>query len=311
MNKELQAVIEVFKNKAKDLGRGDYNSCYDSFLDYLNTKKYDNKSLKEIFDIISLADIELACKHYYDSSKKTKSYTAIHRFLLSMDFLYKNCLSPKGIKCEALLNGCNKKETVLNIAYMINKIDKSKIYLPLEEEKIKTIEKCVKQLKVNKFYHLEQKIIYKLLISYGFKEYRITNMKCFDFDEKDKTIKLVNDEYDAVLVRLDDDDYNDLLQLKNIHKYKNRVYLFTNTSGKKLESSSILCTLKGKVIKEGIEDFYPTSIGLYGVINLIKKGLTLSEIIVLTGFDALKIKDVTDYMLLDKDISNVINGKLI
>jgi len=309
MNQDLENAMVYFNNYSKNRGRSDYKPCYDSLLKYLNVEKYDNKSVKELFSAISLADIDQACKLYYDSSKKTKTYMAIHRFLLAMDYFYENYLIESRIKCVALEGGCNNKARVLKIAEMINDIDKGKIHLPLEGKNIDIIEKSIDEMDENKFYHLEQKIIYRLLSTYGFKENRIINMLKVSFSRENKTLGVQNEGY-SIELKLDELLYNDLLQFYKIHKYKESVYLFTNTNGSKLIPATMLPTLKVKVVKKGIKDFCPTSIGLYGIVNLIGKGLNISEINILTGFDITKIKDVSDYMLLDKDINKIINEKI-
>ena len=60
-----------------------------------------------------------------------------------------------------------------------------------------------------------------------------------------------------------------------------------------------------------ILNFTPTTIALYGVANLIEKGLTLGEIKLLTGFETQKIEDVSQYLLTDEDVDKVINKKLM
>ena len=95
-----------------------------------------------------------------------------------------------------------------------------------------------------------------------------------------------------------------------MHKYPNRIYLFTKSNGEQLTPDSIFHTLKIKMKELDIHNFTPTTVALQGVANLIEKGLTLQEIKILTGFETQKIEDVSRYLLTDEEIENVINEKL-
>ena len=59
-----------------------------------------------------------------------------------------------------------------------------------------------------------------------------------------------------------------------------------------------------------ITNFTPTTVALYGVANLIERGLTLGEIKLLTGFETQKIEDVSQYLLTDENVDEVINEKI-
>ena len=53
-----------------------------------------------------------------------------------------------------------------------------------------------------------------------------------------------------------------------------------------------------------------TTLALKGVSKLIQKGLTLSEIKYLTGFETKKIEDVSRWLMNQEDVESVINNKL-
>lgn len=53
-----------------------------------------------------------------------------------------------------------------------------------------------------------------------------------------------------------------------------------------------------------------TTLALKGVSKLIQKGLTISEIKYLTGFETKKIEDVSMWLMNQEDVEIVINNKL-
>ena len=91
-------------------------------------------------------------------------------------------------------------------------------------------------------------------------------------------------------------------------RYPNREYFFLNTKGKKITSSSALATIQEKL--EEVNNINTTTLALKGVSKLIQKGLTLSEIKYLTGFETKKIEDVSRWLMNQEDVESVINNKL-
>lgn len=81
-----------------------------------------------------------------------------------------------------------------------------------------------------------------------------------------------------------------------------------NTKGNKITSSSALATIQEKL--EEVNNINTTTIALKGVSKLIQKGLTLSEIKYLTGFETKKIEDVSMWLMNQEDVESVINSKL-
>lgn len=78
--------------------------------------------------------------------------------------------------------------------------------------------------------------------------------------------------------------------------------------GKKITSSSALATIQEKL--EEVNNINTTTLALKGVSKLIQKGLTLSEIKYLTGFETKKIEDVSRWLMNQEDVESVINNKL-
>ena len=100
----------------------------------------------------------------------------------------------------------------------------------------------------------------------------------------------------------------DIRQYNMVHRYPNREYFFLNTKGKKITSSSALATIQEKL--EEVNNINTTTLALKGVSKLIQKGLTLSEIKYLTGFETKKIEDVSRWLMNQEDVESVINNKL-
>ena len=59
-----------------------------------------------------------------------------------------------------------------------------------------------------------------------------------------------------------------------------------------------------------VNNINTTTLALKGVSKLIQKGLTLSEIKYLTGFETKKIEDVSRWLMNQEDVESVINNKL-
>lgn len=308
MNNSLKSAFDEYNNLKKDK-RKNYNACYDSFLNYCDL--YSNLGVKELFNnVITLHEIEQACKKYFLSSKKTKSLEAINRFLSAIDLFYSEYLLPRGIKCESLENGCRNKNVIKWICDGINQDIKQKIYLPLSDDEVEVTRTLVEELDESKFYTFGQKIIFELFLNYGFKAQKIFDMPRNAFDKENHTLLIENGDENPIKIELEDRFVEALKKYCVIQKYPDRKYLFTNTKGKKLTSSSILDSLKQKAIKAKIDGINSTTIALKGIEKLVSKGFTISEIRKFTGFEIQKIVDVSEYMLVGKNINEVINGKL-
>lgn len=307
MNNSLKSAFEEYNNLKKEKRRN-YNACYASFLDYCDV--YSNLGLKELFNnVITLHEIEQACKKYFLSSKKTKSLEAINRFLSAIDLFYSEYLLPRGIKCEPLENGCRNKQVIKWICDGINQDIKQKVYLPLSDDEVEITKKLVDELDERKFYTFGQKIIFKLFLDYGFKAQVIFDMPQNAFDLENHILTVVIGD-NSINVELDDDFVEALKKYCILQKYTDRKYFFTTTKGKKLTSSSVLDSLKQKAIKAQIEGINSTTIALKGIEKLIIKGFTISEIRKFTGFEIQKIIDVSEYILVGKNINEIINEKL-
>lgn len=308
MNESLKQTLDDYFISIRGV-RPNYRACYNSFLDYCD--KYSNISLKEMFEKhMSLREIKHACKAYFETSKKASSIEAVQRYLTAIDQFYKY-IEKDGIECKSLKNGCRRKEVVHDICISLNDELKQNIYLPFDnEEEIRLVEQQIELLNKNKFYQLGQSIIYRLLVSYGFKEKIITNIKTGDLDISKGTLLLKCDEEYNVRLKLKEDILKDLVSYCALNQYSDRIYLFTKGNGAQLTPDSIFGTLKKRIEKWNISNFTPTTVALQGVANLIENGLTLGEIKVLTGFETQKIEDVSKYLLIEGDVEETINRKL-
>ncbi len=308
MNESLKQVLDDYYKTIKET-RPNYWACYKSFLDYCN-KVFPNVSLSGMSSELTKIEIEYACKHYFVDSKKATSIEAVQRFLTAIDQFYKH-IKKRGITWEHLESGCRNKQIVHDICISLNKELKQKIYLPFDgKEEIKIAEEQLERLNKDSFYQYGQFVIYRLLITYGFKEKVIVNIKKEDFNKEKGTLLINSNEEYGIHVKLEKDIAESLVQYCKLHKYIDRTYLFTKSNGQQLTPDSIFATLKDKMKKLGVTNFTPTTVALRGVSNLIEKGLTLEEIKLLTGFETQKIEDVSKYLLTDENVEEVINAKL-
>lgn len=255
-------------------------------------------------------EVEHACKYYFETSKKATTIEAIQRFLTAIDQFYKY-IKKRGVKWEHLEGGCRNKQIVHDICVSLNDELKQKIYLPFDGKKeVKIVEEQIALLNEDNFFQFGQSVMYRLLITYGFKEKVIINFKTVDFNKLEGTLRINGEEEQAMHIKLDEDILANLVRYCKIHKYPDRTYLFTKSNGTQLTPDSIFATLKEKMKRLNVSNFTPTTIALQGVTNLIEKGLTLQEIKILTKFETQKIEDVSKYLLTDEDTEKVINEKL-
>ena len=308
MSTALEQALENYYKTIKE-ERANYQACYKSFLEYCNQelKLY---SLADLSKNLTKIDVEQACKYYFETSRRATSIEAIQRFLTAIDqfFIY---AKGREIEWRYLKESCRNKQIVHDVCLSLNNELSQKIYLPFDEEKeVKIAEEQIELLNKNNFYQFGQSVMYRLLITYGFKEKIIINIRTEDFNEKEGQLSVGCDEEQRICVKLEADIWDDLVKYCGMHKYPDRAYLFTKSNGGQLTPDSIFYTLKEKMKKLDIHNFTPTTVALQGVANLIKKGLTLQEIKILTGFETQKIEDVSKYLLTDEEIEKVINEKL-
>ena len=308
MSKALEQVLDDYYKTIKE-ERANYQACYKSFLEYCNQelKLY---SLADLSKNLTKIDVEQACKYYFETSKRATSIEAIQRFLTAID-QFSRYAKGREIEWRYLKEGCRNKQIVHDVCISLNNELSQKIYLPFDEEReVKIAKEQIELLNKNNFYQFGQSVMYRLLITYGFKEKIIINIRTEDFNEKEGQLLVGCDEEQRIYIKLEADIWDDLVKYCVMHKYPDRAYLFTKSNGEQLTPDSIFYTLKEKMKKLDIYNFTPTTVALQGVANLIEKGLTLQEIKILTGFETQKIEDVSKYLLTDEDIEKVINEKL-
>lgn len=71
-------------------------------------------------------------------------------------------------------------------------------------------------------------------------------MKIEEFNEKEGQLLVGCDEEQKTYVKLEADIWDDLLKYGRIHKYPDRIFVFTKSNGKQLTPDSTFHTLKKK-----------------------------------------------------------------
>ena len=212
-----------------------------------------------------------------------------------------------GIECSALEGGCRNNEMIEDIEKCLNTKLKQEIYCPIDDKIEIEIIKICNNLKKSDFYKFGQKILCNILLKYGFKLNLLVNLKKADVNDIDGIITIRNKD-SVINLSVDKSMVSDIRQYNMVHRYPNRKYFFLNTKGKKITSSSALATIQEKL--EEVNNINTTTLALKGVSKLIQKGLTLSEIKYLTGFETKKIEDVSRWLMNQEDVESVINNKL-
>lgn len=212
-----------------------------------------------------------------------------------------------GIECSALEGGCRNNEMIEDIEKCLNTKLKQEICCPIDDKIEIEIIKICNNLKKSDFYKFGQKILCNLLLKYGFKLNLLVNLKKADVNDIDGIITIRNKD-SVINLSVDKSMVSDIRQYNMVHRYPNREYFFLNTKGNKITSSSALATIQEKL--EEVNNINTTTLALKGVSKLIQKGLTLSEIKYLTGFETKKIEDVSMWLMNQEDVESVINNKL-
>lgn len=212
-----------------------------------------------------------------------------------------------GIECSALEGGCRNNEMIEDIEKCLNTKLKQEIYCSIDDKIEIEIIKICNNLKKSDFYKFGQKILCNLLLKYGFKLNLLVNLKKDDVNDIDGIITIRNKD-NVINLSVDKSMASDIRQYNMVHRYPNREYFFLNTKGNKITSSSALATIQEKL--EEVNNINTTTLALKGVSKLIQKGLTLSEIKYLTGFETKKIEDVSMWLMNQEDVESVINNKL-
>lgn len=212
-----------------------------------------------------------------------------------------------GIECSALEGGCRNNEMIEDIEKCLNIKLKQEIYCPIDDKIEIEIIKICNNLKKSDFYKFGQKILCDLLLKYGFKLNLLVNLKKDDVNDIDGIITIRNKD-NVINLSVDKSMASDIRQYNMVHRYPNREYFFLNTKGNKITSSSALATIQEKL--EEVNNINTITLALKGVSKLIQKGLTLSEIKYLTGFETKKIEDVSMWLMNQEDVESVINNKL-
>lgn len=308
MNQFLSIALKTHFESLKVSGKGEnYWQCYQAFLNYCDI--YGDCDLKDLFNNKLLRqDIVRACVLYYNSSAKAHRKEAVNRFLSAINLFYKNYIKKMGgIECSAREGGCRNNEMIEDIEKCLNTKLKQEIYCPIDDKIEIEIIKICKNLKKSDFYKFGQKILCNLLLKYGFKLNLLVNLKKADVNDIDGIITIRNKD-SVIHLSVDKSMVSDIRQYNMVHRYPNREYFFLNTKGKKITSSSALATIQEKL--EEVNNINTTTLALKGVSKLIQKGLTLSEIKYLTGFETKKIEDVSRWLMNQEDVECVINNKL-
>ncbi len=231
----------------------------------------------------------------------------IEAYDLLMEFVAKHTSDKFCIECSALEGGCRNNEMIEDIEKCLNTKLKQEIYCPIDDKIEIEIIKICNNLKKSDFYKFGQKILCNLLLKYGFKLNLLVNLKKDDVNDIDGIITIRNKD-SVINLSVDKSMVSDIRQYNMVHRYPNREYFFLNTKGKKITSSSALATIQEKL--EEVNNINTTTLALKGVSKLIQKGLTLSEIKYLTGFETKKIEDVSRWLMNQEDVESVINNKL-
>lgn len=306
MVKGLKEEIEKFSQEIKE-SNPDYTSIYTYFMDYINEKAYkDDIELRDfLINEFSRRDIIKACAYYYENSNAF-SITAIEKFLNSITKFYSSYMKPNGYD-----------NTNLFLIYPFAK---------LKNDVIDFIDKDILEKQVNppisdydfehicNYFNLVQKpsitqrqisIIFKLIMLYGFKLERIRSLKKSNFDFGTRLLIIVIENGKNITLELPISLTLEIESYLNSPKCNKSDYMFLNTKNTEIDPS-FLSYQFGK-IRECINDdseinkFTSTGLAKYGIIKMLKAGMNVPVIKMITGMEDDVINDCTRFVYgLDK-----------
>lgn len=288
MIKGLIEEISEFSNEIKN-DFPDYLSIYDYFCKYIN-ENYSNEDLKDFFNHnLCRRDIINSCVYYLEQSNAS-SVTAIEKYLNAVTKLYNSYLCKRGYNSSGLdaiipFSSCKSdvKEKV------VEKELREKCEFPaISNEEFKVIVNYLKNSIKRTYVGTQISIIFKLILLYGFKFERLKYIQVKDFNGHDNSLYIQIDDSSKLTLTLPGYLAQEIRDyISRFNKDDKEAYLFVNSKGHVLESSFFSHTfvLLHNNYQHATNSFTLTGMAKYAIINMIREGMSSSQIKIITGME--------------------------
>lgn len=306
MIKGIESILNSLSNEINP----DYISIYNYFTDYLNTEAYTEDIDLDDFlrNEFSKSDIVNSCVWYFEKSN-AQSETAIKKYLNAMTTFYSSVMKPKGYDNKNLFVILPFSKLHSDVRRKIkNKEISAKIVFPtVTNDDFKLICKHINE-KNSSIIDKQISIIFKLLLLYGLKYERIKYMEKAHFDSSRRLLTLKIADTNNIILEL---PYHLTLEIERYlqdDRCNKTKYMFLNTKEQIIQPTFLsypFRIIKGKNnIKDVPNRFTSTGLAKYAIINMIKAGINVPVIKIITGMEDDVITDCTKEV---NELDNLIN----
>lgn len=297
---KLENDITIFLNSqiSADGSRADYQSIYKSFVGFI--KDYhsgaDFRTIQLFLsDQLSRFDIINSCVHYIQGDRTSKKNAAT-KYLNAITFLYDNYFVPNGFSNDNLSK--NRPFSGLYDEVM----QKSKKDLadkkpkpPLSEAEFQCVVNYMKSNKKLSPKQAEVRLIWKLLLLYGFKLERLNSLLIDNFSIDERTLKIIIQDEESITVKLPDQLALDLDEyIRNVHP-TGKGSIFLGTDGKKMKPKFFEDDFKKLRASNNLSDkqnpFNTTGFAKYAIIQMINADIDTYFIRNVSGMKSVIIED--------------------
>lgn len=292
-----QEILE-FSNIIKD-STPDYAAMYGYLIQYLNNK-YANEEISVnnfLTKEFTMRDIIKSCVWYLEHSN-ARSVTAIQKYLNAMTKLYVSFLKPKGYDNRNFdeIIPFSQLQSDVKEALSKKKLQEKISFPAIIDSDCKVIFDYFKHNKRPSFVRSQISIIFKLLMTFGFKFRRIKYIRVQDFNFNQKCLFIEIDDGEMLSLDLPSALAIEIKEyIDNPQRPVDSYYMFLNTEGHTISPDFLsyyfseakkMCK---NADKNGLNRFTATGLAKYAICNMIKQGMNPSIIKLITGMDDIVI----------------------
>ena len=297
---KLENDITNFLNsqKSADGSRADYQSIYKSFVGFIK----DNHSCADFPTIklflseqLSRFDIINSCAHYIEGDRPSKK-SAAKKYLNAITFLYDNYFVPNGCSNDNLSNNSPFSGLYKEVMQKSKKdLADEKPQPALSEAEFQCVINYIKSNKKLSPKQAEVRLIWKLLLLYGFKLERLNSLLIGNFSIDERTLKIIIHDEKSITVKLPDQLALDLDEyIRNVHPTR-KGSIFPGSDGNKIKPSFFEDDFKKLRASNNLSDkqnpFNTTGFAKYAIIQMIKADIDTYYIRNVSGMKSVIIED--------------------
>lgn len=272
----------------------------DYLIPYIIETKGDNIDIDTIFkDEFTRSDIIKATMYYITENENVESLSAIDDYLIALNRLFDELLfnkypNPTLMKYKPFTKLSNEIQE--NLKKQGVELKGRETNPTIDRDQFKFIIDYLKNHKKSSIKFNQVSIMIKLFLLYGFSHDKVSKLKLEDYNANQKTLKI---QYKRIMKRNIfielpyslAQEINEYLKMRNEEKKLNSNLLFVSRENTKVSNGFIADTLD-KIKEEYIKingtssnknQFTPTGIQKYAIIQMILNGMNQSVIMDFTG----------------------------